>query len=247
MVFYRNVQVRWMPLQGDKSVTIALERPGASGDGGKFEDRIEIQNLRGRFPWPDVTGDFKYGTKWGYLRAAAVWRKIKWDDTLVDQVDLDGDVTGWGVNLSSNINIGANKKSVIKLQFVIGEGMENYMNDSPVDVGPVATGNPVTPLRGKALPIVGVVAFIDHKWNDKWSSTAGYSRQDIDNSSGQLPIAFQAGEYALANVLYYPVPNVMMGGEFQWGRRINYADGFHSDGTKLQFSFKFNFAHKVGS
>jgi hypothetical protein len=38
----------------------------------------------------------------------------------------------------------------------------------------------------------------------------------------------------------------MFGGEFQWGRRENFADGFHSDGVKLQFSFKYNFSYKVG-
>ena len=43
-----------------------------------------------------------------------------------------------------------------------------------------------------------------------------------------------------------PVPNVMMGGELQWGRRVNYADGFHSDGVKIQFSFKYNFSHTLG-
>ncbi len=26
MAFYRNVQVRWMPLQGDSRVTVAIER-----------------------------------------------------------------------------------------------------------------------------------------------------------------------------------------------------------------------------
>jgi len=35
MVFFRNVQVRWMPLTGDRSVIIALERPGASGDAAR--------------------------------------------------------------------------------------------------------------------------------------------------------------------------------------------------------------------
>ena len=34
MVWFRNVQVRWMPIKGRNSVTIALERPGASGDQG---------------------------------------------------------------------------------------------------------------------------------------------------------------------------------------------------------------------
>ena len=32
MVFFRNVQVRWMPIQGDTRLTIALERPGASAE-----------------------------------------------------------------------------------------------------------------------------------------------------------------------------------------------------------------------
>ena len=34
MVFFRNVQFRWMPLKGRNSVTLALERPGASADQG---------------------------------------------------------------------------------------------------------------------------------------------------------------------------------------------------------------------
>jgi hypothetical protein len=38
----------------------------------------------------------------------------------------------------------------------------------------------------------------------------------------------------------------MMGGEFQWGRRTNFSDGFYSDGVKIQFSFKYNFSHMLG-
>ena len=35
---------------------------------------------------------------------------------------------------------------------------------------------------------------------------------------------------------------MMMGGELQWGRRENFSDGFHSDGLKIQFSFKYSFS-----
>ena len=63
---------------------------------------------------------------------------------------------------------------------------------------------------------------------------------------GQAADAYKTGQYALGNVLYYPVPNVMVGGEFQWGRRENFADGFQSDGVKVQFSFKYNFSWKLG-
>jgi hypothetical protein len=245
MVFFRNAQARWMPLRGNQSLTLAVERPGASGDGGLYADRIELQNIRPRFPLPDFSGAYKVTHGWGYLRAAGMLRFIKWDDVLEDQFDLSGDATGWGVNLSSNLNIGSN--DVVKLQFVFGEGIQNYMNDSPVDVGVVNNlSDPVTPILGEALPIVGIVAFLDHKWSDRFTSSVGYSWQDNDNTDAQAPDAFKAGHYALGNLLYLPVSNVMIGGELQWGRRENFSDGFKSDGLKLQFSFKYSFSYQLG-
>ena len=104
----------------------------------------------------------------------------------------------------------------------------------------------MTPILGKPIPITGLVAFLDHTWNEHFSSSVGYSRTDIDNTEGQAPDAYKTGQYALGNVLYYPVPNVMVGGEFQWGRRENFSDGFQSDGVKVQFSFKYNFSWKLG-
>jgi hypothetical protein len=245
MVFFRNVQVRWMPVQGEHALTLALERPGASGDQGVYADRVELQNIRARFPLPDFSGAYKYTRDWGYVRAAGMLRLIKWDDVLDDAFDLSGDATGWGLNLSSNLKAG--KNDTIRFQFVFGEGIQNYMNDSPVDVGIVNNfSNPVTPILGEPIPITGLVLFLDHAWNEKFSSAIGYSRQDNDNTEAQAADAFRNGQYALGNLLYYPAPNVMIGGELQWGRRENFSDGFQSDGLKLQFSFKYNFSFKVG-
>ena len=164
---------------------------------------------------------------------------------LQDQFNLSGSATGWGLNISSNVNAG--KKDVLRMAVVVGEGIENAMNDSPIDIGlKLQTGNTVTPVTGKPLPIVATSFFVDHTWNKSFSSAVGYSRQDISNSDGQAPNAFKTGQYALGNLLYTPVPNAMVGAEFQWGRRTNNSDGFHSDGVKLQFSFKYNFAVKLG-
>src|SRR6478752_8766818 len=64
MLFFRNVQLFWQPI--DKAngtrATIALERPGASGDGGVFADRIELQNIAARFPAPDLSAAYRWGT-----------------------------------------------------------------------------------------------------------------------------------------------------------------------------------------
>jgi hypothetical protein len=245
MVFFRNVQVRWMPIQGDTRLTLALERPGASGDQGIYADRVELQGIKPRFPVPDISGEYRRGASWGYVEAAGILRLIKWDDVQDDGVDLSGDATGWGINLSSNLKATAN--DTVRLQFVFGEGIQNYMNDSPVDVGIVNNfGNAAQPLLGKPVPIIGLVAFVDHAWTKEFSSAIGYSMQDNDNREAQSPDAFRRGHYALGNLLYTPVPNVMVGGELQWGRRENFSDGFKSDGFKVQFSFKYNFSHKFG-
>ena len=242
MVLFRNVQVRWMPTP---SLTLAVERPGASGDQGVYADRVELDGIRARFPLPDFSGAYKYSQDWGYLRAAGMLRLIKWDDTLDDQFDLSGDAWGWGINLSSNLK--PSKASTIRLQFVFGEGIQNYMNDSPIDIG-IANNlsNPVTPVVGEPVPILGIVAFLDHSFSEEYSTSIGYSWQENDNTDAQSPSAFRTGHYVVGNIVYYPAPNVMVVGEFQWGRRENFSDGFTSDGVKVQFSFKYNFSWKLG-
>ena len=242
MVFFRNVQVRWMPLKGRNAVTIALERPGASADQGRFEDRIELDGIRTKFDMPDISGNVRFTRDWGYFQAAGMFRKITWVDTTNDQFDLGGTEYGAGINLTSNLKF--TKSDTGRFAFVFGQGIQNYMNDAPVDVGVELTpgGDPRRPIKGVALPMWSMVAFLDHNWNKRFSTAVGYSMLTIDNSNGQAPDAFRRGHYALANLLFYPVENAMVGGEFQWGRRENFHDGFTSNDARVQFSFKYNFS-----
>jgi DcaP outer membrane protein len=245
MVFFRNVQFRWMPMQGDNALTLALERPGASGSGGVVNEFVASQGIQGRFPSPDVTGNFRMNRKWGHLQFAGILRYIKWDDNVPDAFDLSGDTLGWGINVSTNVKF--LKSDVLRASIVYGEGIENYMNDAPADVGVESNfGNAVTPVKGKALPVLGIVAFYDHTWNEKMTSTIGYSRVDIDNSDLQAPDEFHVGQYALANLLFYPVKPIMFGPEIQWARRENNSDGFSVDDFRIQFSAKFTFGHTWG-
>jgi hypothetical protein len=240
MVFFRNVQVRFMPMKGDNRLTLALERPGASADAGVYAGRVELDDVAPRFPVPDLSGEYRVSRPWGYVEAAGILRYIKWEDLGTDSLDLSGDAVGWGINLSSNLKF--NPDNTARLQVVYGEGIQNYMNDAPVDVGVDSTGNASKPVEGKALPVLGVVAFLDHTWNEKYSSSVGYSMVDIDNTNGMLPGAFKRGQYALANVLYYPAPSVTTGVEFQWGQRENESDGWKVDDFRVQVSFKYNFS-----
>jgi len=244
MVFFRNVQFRYMPIANNSDIVLAIERPGASADQGPFSDFIGLQNVTGRLPLPDFSGAYKFHRNWGYARAAFLVGEMKWDDNTPNEVNLSGSAVHWGINLSSNLKA---PSGTVRLQFVFGEGVENYMNDAPVDIGvKLNPGNAVTPILGTALPVKGLVAFYDHTWNERFTSSVGYSRVDINNSDGQAPNAFKDGQYALFNLLYTPVKDVMLGGEFQWGKRENFSDGFSVDDFRFQFSAKFNFGYHLG-
>jgi hypothetical protein len=93
-----------------------------------------------------------------------------------------------------------------------------------------------------ALPVLGALGFIDHTWSPRFSSSIGYSFANIWNSNAESPSDFHQGFYGLCNVIYYPVKNVFMGGEFQYGRRVNFADGWNVNDYRVQFSFKYNFS-----
>jgi hypothetical protein len=241
MAFFRNVQVRYMPIQGDTRMTIALERPGASADQGDVAGRIEIQDVRARFPVPDLSAEYRRATKWGYVEVAGILRYIKWEDQGTDAFDLSGDAVGWGINASSNVKVG--EGNVFRLSALYGEGIQNYMNDAPADVGiEPDPGNVTAPVKGVALPVLGLVAFLDHTWNEKFSSSVGWSMIDIDNSELQSADAFHRGNYAVGNVAYYPVPGVMTVVELQYGDRTNFEDGFDTNIFRVQFSAKYNFS-----
>ena len=241
MVFFRNVQIRWEPIQGKSNLVFALERPGASADGGVYADRIELERVVPQFKWPDLSGHGRIARNWGYLQLSAIVRKLAWSDQNPATPYLSGTAIGWGVNVTSNLNL--TEKNVGKFAFVYGDGIENYMNDAPVDVSVKNNfSDPARPIKGVALPVTGVVAFLDHTWNDKYTSSMGYSMVNISNSSGQSASDYHLGHYAIANLLYHPMKRVMVGGEFQFGRRVNARDGFSTNDYRLQFSMKYDWS-----
>jgi len=249
MLFFRNVQLYYRVINDAKNqVTVAIENPGASGDQGTAADRIELSNIKARYPLPDFTGSYRMGGSKGHVKVAGVIRKINYDDLLNDNIDLSGSTTGWGLSFSGNYK--ATTKDTLRLQYVFGEGIANYFNDAPVDVAAEVNPNEAVrgtrPIIGDSLPIQGLVLYVDHTWNEKFASSAGYSRVDYENSTLQTPSAYKSGQYVVISLISTPAKNVMFGGEFQWAHRDNFSDGFSSDDYRVQVSFKYSFSYKLG-
>jgi DcaP outer membrane protein len=246
MVFYRNVQLRWTPWRsGDSNFMVAIERPGGSGDGGVYSNFFELANIQPKFPAPDFTGHYRLSGKRGHFQVAGIVRDIQWKDLSTNSpYNLSGSAVGWGVNLSGSVKL---SKHVARLQTVYGSGIENYMNDSTFDIGPQNNfSNTTKPIFGKALPVLGIVAFMDFNWNKHFTTSAGYSLEQITNSTGSNPTDFHRGQYALVNILYYPVKDMFLGPELQWGKRTDWHENFDADDWRIQFSVKFNFKYQLG-
>ena len=242
MVFYRNVQIRYAPIKtADKELFIALERPGSGADKGtsSIPEFSALDSVKAKLSAPDVSAHFKKRGKWGSVQLAGILRPLKWKDTRVNNFgnDLSGSVTGWGANLSAVLNLG--KSTVFRGSYVYGEGIENYMQDAPNDVGTVISGNSID---GKALPVSGIVAWLDHNWNPMVWTSLGYSTVSIDNTeTANGTTSYKKGQYALLTIGTTPFTNTMAAIEFQYGQREG-EDGFKADCTKIQVSFKYNFS-----
>jgi hypothetical protein len=246
MSLCKNVIVCFIPVQGENRLSIALERPGASADQGIYQDRIELTDVKAKFSLPDLSAEFRMTRSWGYAELAGIVRRVAWEDQGNEPYDLSGSAIGWGFNLSSRLHL--SKKDVFKGLFIIGEGIQNVMNDAPTDIAIKNDfDNPVAPVKGVALPLVSFSTYLDHQWSELFSSSIGYSAIFTGNTDGQADNAFRQGHYASVNLLCYPVKNLMAGVELQYIRRKNYNDGFTSDAPRVQFSFRYNFSHKFFS
>jgi hypothetical protein len=238
MVFYRNIQIRYAPLTGKNEVYIALERPGTSADKGTVGYPETLDSVKAQLRLPDLSAHYKRSGDWGHVQIGGMLRQLRWTD-VSSGGNENGHVTGWGLNFSTVLNLG--KSDIFRGSYVYGQGVENYMQDAPVDVG--ATQEPTTgEIGGKALPVSGLVAFLDHYWTPKWCTAIGYSSVHITNTDFGSPNAYKNGQYIIANISVTPVKNFWAVAELQWGERQNFSDGFSSHATKIQFSFQYKFS-----
>jgi hypothetical protein len=249
MVFVRTPQVRLTFKSGGHEFAFAIERPSNDVDPGQLRiiDPEIGNNVEGHETIPDFTAHWRYDGGWGHIQIAGILRKVGFETIGTTNNEPKGSKLGWGVNGSANIKV--TKKDVLHLSAVYGEGIATYMNDGGVDLAPggqplgpaplANTGRPVA----EVAPLLGLMAYYDHYWSDKWSTSIGWSETHLDNTSLQEPTAFHHGQYASANLLFTPDKHLLMGAEFLWGER---QDKDHAVGhdTRVQVSFKYSFTSK---
>jgi hypothetical protein len=242
MVFVRLPQIRWTPVSNEeRSFSVAIERPGNDIDAGQFRNVDPgLANFQNDEELPDFTAQYRINEDWGHLQIAGILRQLGVENIANPANVVERSDTGWGVDITGHYNLGDRNK--ILFGFVTGSGIASYMNDGGVDMAPTAPpGNPAA--DAQAVDLTGLSVYYDHYWNSDWSSSIGYSYDEVDNLAGQAGNAFKKGEYFSANILHYPVENILIGAELLWGKRTDFS-GADGDDVRIQFSFKYNFGQK---
>lgn len=235
MVFVRTPQLRYVPFdpQG-MQVAITLESPSSAIDAGRLArvDPALGEGITGHNRVPDLVASFRLERDWGHFRSAAILRELGYHNTESITGKPSGTRTGYGLNLAGAFKVAG--KDQVNLQLAVGRGIASYMNDGGVDLAPGAD------LRAEAVGSVGWLAYYNHAWSDKWSSSIGYSEHRQNNTGGQIATAFHKGGYSSVNLLYTTARNLTIGAELLWGRLEDKIGASQVD-NRLQFSTKLTF------
>ena len=242
MVYVRTPQIRLTWKHGPHELAGAIEEPSNDVDPGNL--RIidpALEGVQGNETMPDFTGHYRYDGDWGHVQVAGILRRVGFETIGTPNSEPKGARLGWGVDMTSNVNV--TKNDVLHLGVVYGAGIASYMNDGGTDLAPGGRLVEVETVHAEAVPLLGVIAYFDHQWNKQFSSSIGYSRTQVDNTSLQAGNAFRTGQYASVNLLWTPDPHLLFGGEVMWGQRED-KNGATGDDSRIQFSAKYKFSSK---
>jgi len=225
--FARQGQLRWtQTVMKDLTLAVALEDPN-----GDFTIDGVGDSANENSKWPDFTSHIRYEDSWGHLQLGGLVRQIRFDDGMGKK----DDVIGWGTTVSGNISTFG--QDAIQFQGSYGKGIGRYL-EGLIDTGSDAATNSSGNL--KALPAGAIFASYQHWWTDTLRSTAGGEYGYVDNSSGQPATATKNWQGAVINLVWNPLPRLLLGIEFGWGRH-EVKDGRDGTAKRIQTSTQFNF------
>jgi hypothetical protein len=243
MVFLRNPQIRWTPISGVNTFAVALEDPSNDVDfDERYADASPIAaSIQSDEKLPDLTAHYRTTGDWGHVQLAGIVRRLGYEcvnTNVCSDNEPNGHETGQGLNLTSSLVVG--EKDKLHLSAINGKGIANYLNDGGNDL---SFGGSPTNINSEPIHLWGLMAYYDHYWSDRWSSSIGWGTTRVSNEEFQSADAFNRGDYASLNLLHTPAKNLLFGAELLHGMRQN-NDGDTGYDTRVQFSAKYMFSSK---
>ena len=152
MVFVRNPQVRYTPIDRDgMKVAFSLESPNAAIDTGKVSDvdPALAAGVTGRNRYPDFVANLRLDRDWGHFQAAGMLRQVGFETPTNPRFHTLRHCNR--IRSQSERRLNTSGKDRIVGQLVYGRGIASYMNDGGVDLAPDAA------LQAEAVTVARLV------------------------------------------------------------------------------------------
>jgi hypothetical protein len=219
----RTPQVRFSTYTSKNVLSISLENPteAITLGGG-------IKALSERFP--DVIGAYRINGSFGFIKAAALFREIRYES------DEARSLFGYGATVMTSVKVG--EKDKIKFQGVMGTGVAKYIQGvSGLNYDAIYNGTNEL----EALQMAGLNFTYQHYWKTHVFSSLTAGLLSVEENNNLTPTDYQSSYYGSVNLFWDAVKNLTFGVEALFGERINVDD---SSGTAFRFqmnaTYKFN-------
>jgi hypothetical protein len=228
----RSPQFRYtFAAPGGFSAAVSIENPEAEGfngaTGGPFTTN-GAGSLGGVDRYPDVIGRVRLDQAWGHVAVSALYRdlKIEAPATSAAGAASHSGKSSYGAQLSGHLNTFG--KDSLKWTVEAGKGLGHYMANFR---DTVANGLVIDPATGAVRTpyAYGINVGYTHWWTGALRSSLSGGYEKNSTETGIVTTAAAANGYdkrhyeARANLIWSPVPQVDLGVEYIWARRVTAA------------------------
>lgn len=237
-IFSRTPQIRWSEsVGGGWSYQVGLDLPeiniqGITGVGpalGEASDQV-----------PDLVGHIRVDQAWGHIQLSGMLREIAVDIEIAtvgtgfaNLPNRDDSEIGWAAALFTQFNdpLGLHPNDVLTGVFSIGRG-NKYVIDTGLNAQGIDGAIDTNTGELELTELSSLLAWYRHWWSDTVRSTIVYGlvkvtdQADVSDTFNDGAM-FKRSQYAVANLVWSPVPRVNLGVELQYGenKRLGGAGG----------------------
>jgi hypothetical protein len=226
-VWRREPELRfWFERNSGLRLEFGVANPGAEI---YFDPAIDSSLTEAQQPLPDFIGAINQKFSFGHLRVTGIYRALTYQDN-----NDTRSVPGYGATFSGYIKTNDKTQNPVQFQFVGGQGIATYLvsfSGMNYDALPNAVGDM------KAVEAFGGWASYEHWLSEKWHANIvlGYTKFESNeinqftiNTPGYLALNSTAGtevQYLLLNIMWDPIPSIVLGIEWNYGKRTDIYDG----------------------
>lgn len=251
--FLRQGQIRYTQnLGGGFSAAVAVENPESrvrigegpvSGTGaGAPASGIQVVGVGpfARDSTPDLIGRIKYASPQINLMLSGVLTRSSAPPATATAPFVPGNgQLGFGVHLAGQVALPMlNNKDNFRFQTTYVDGASRYIQETAAASPSIAYNAALT--QFDTVKAYGGFGALQHWWTDTIRTNLVYGVLQVDNPTYSGGAALRGTRYGAINVLYSPFPDVDIGAEYQYGRRID-ADGRSGYQTRVQSSLIYRF------